>query len=121
MAKRSRKRDTTGVAEPPKSPRTPELFAIAAALALLACLLYAPSWHYGFAGDDALVIRDNAWTREGLARLPSIVSHSLYFGAVPQNSGLYRPIAGVYFALAGVVVDRSPGGGITFCRSSSTV
>ena len=89
---------------------TATLLLIAAALAGFACLLYAPSWHYGFAGDDTLVVRDNAFTHQGLGAVPSILSHSLYFGAVPQNSGLYRPVAGVYFALAGAIVEGAPSG-----------
>src|ERR1700680_4606252 len=62
-------------------------------LAIAACALYAPSWHHGFVGDDSFVTWNNAWTRQGLSALPRIVSHSAYFGSVPQHSGLYRPAA----------------------------
>jgi tetratricopeptide (TPR) repeat protein len=83
---------------------------IALGLAMLACLIYASSWRYGFVGDDSRVILGNAWTTEGLAALPRIVSHSLYFGSVPLNGGLYRPVAGAYYAIVGALVDlRAPG------------
>lgn len=79
-------------------------------LAALACLLYASSWQYGFAGDDARVILQNSWTREGLSALPRIMSHSMYFGAVPLNGGLYRPVAGAYYVIVGSLVGLKPSG-----------
>ena len=72
-------------------------------LAFGACLLYAPTWWHGFAGDDGFVIVNNQWTQQGLSALPRIVSHSLYFGAVPLNGGLYRPLSGTYYLLVGAV------------------
>lgn len=83
---------------------------IALALAAMACLLYGPSWHYGFVGDDSRVILQNAWTQQGLSALPNVVSHSLYFGAVPVNGGLYRPIAGAYYVIVGAIVDLRASG-----------
>src|SRR5438105_2108838 len=77
-------------------------------LATIAVLLYAPTWQYGFAGDDWWVIVANQWTRQGLSALPKIVSHSLYFGAIPLNGGLYRPVAGMYYLLVGALGGITP-------------
>jgi tetratricopeptide (TPR) repeat protein len=87
----------------PGAPRRESLLP-ALFLAMAACALYAPSWHHGYVGDDSMVIRGNAWTLQGLTALPRIVSHSLYFGAEPQNSGLYRPVAGAYYVVVGALV-----------------
>src|SRR5690349_4576817 len=83
-------------------------YRLAALLAAVACLLYAPTWLHGFAGDDWWVIVTNQWTRQGVSALPDIVSHSLYFGAIPLNGGLYRPFAGLYYVLVGALGGISP-------------
>lgn len=72
--------------------------------------MYGSSWSHGFVGDDSWVTWSNAWINEGLGALPQIVSHSLYFGAVPQSSDLYRPVAGVYFAFVGVMAGHTASG-----------
>ena len=79
-------------------------------LALCAALLYSPSWQYGFVGDDSRVILNNQWTKQGVSALPHILAHSLYFGDVPLNGGLYRPIAGAYYDMVGTVSDLSATG-----------
>jgi hypothetical protein len=76
-------------------------------LAAGAFLLYAPTWQHGFAGDDSFVIVNNQWTRQGPSALPHVISHSLYFGAVPLNGGLYRPVSGMYYVLIGALGDNS--------------
>lgn len=83
---------------------------LALSLALFAALLYSPSWRYGFVGDDSRVILDNQWTKQGVPALPHIMAHSLYFGAVPLNGGLYRPIAGAYYDIVGAVTGLSATG-----------
>lgn len=88
----------------------PQWIWASVALAAFAFLLYASSWRYGFAGDDPWVILQNAWTREGVSALPRVVSHSLYFGAVPLNGGLYRPVAGAYYVIVGALVGLRPAG-----------
>jgi tetratricopeptide (TPR) repeat protein len=94
---------TTAAGPTPAAPR-PELLLPALFLAMAACVLYAPSWGHDFVGDDSMVIGGNAWTLQGLSALPRIVSHSLYFGTEPQNSGLYRPVAGAYYVVVGALV-----------------
>lgn len=113
MGKRSRRT--------PSEPKRPKLTAgsaqsrrrvgrTALLLAAAAVLLYAPTWHYGFAGDDSFVISNNHWSRQGLSALPHVVAHSLYFGAVPLNGGLYRPVAGAYYVIIGSLVSLDPTG-----------
>jgi tetratricopeptide (TPR) repeat protein len=50
-----------------------------------------------------MVIGNNTFAQQGLAALPQVVSHSLYFGAVPLNGGLYRPLAGAYYLVIGAL------------------
>jgi len=113
MAKRSksarRSKPVAVVVAPQRARPNVEVYS-ALLLAVAACALYASSWHHGFVGDDSSVTWDNAWTRQGLSALPRVVSHSLYFGSVPQNSGLYRPVAGAYFVIVGALVGMSPTG-----------
>jgi hypothetical protein len=117
MAKRSKstrrststQRSTPVAIVPPRARPRVQVWA-ALLLALIACALYAPSWHHGFVGDDAMVIGNNAWTHQGLSALPRILTHSLYFGAVPKNSDLYRPAAGMYYDVVGVFVGLRPAG-----------
>lgn len=118
MSKRARReRPSAPVdATAARSPRTTRMtrwhphYWTALWLAVAACALYARSWHYGFAGDDSFVIQQNAWTRQGLSALLRVVSHSLYFGAVPVNGGLYRPVAGAYYVIVGALVGMRPAG-----------
>src|SRR6478736_2406680 len=103
MGKRSRfARKTPPPAPAAIAPKVrPSRHALWAALVLsaAACALYASSWHYGFAGDDTWVIVQNQWTHQGLSALPKVMFHSLYYGAVPLNGGLYRPVAGAYYVV----------------------
>ena len=82
--------------------------AIALALGTTACVLYSPSWWYGFVGDDPSVVSQNGWTIEGVSALPRILTHSLYFGAVHRASDLYRPVAGLYFLLVRLLGGIAP-------------
>lgn len=108
MARRSRQTAAAPHPAPERATRDRRNRWIALALAVAACLLYSSTLRNGFVGDDALVILNNAWTREGVSALPRIVSHSLYFGAEPVNGGLYRPLAGAYYTIVGALVGLQP-------------
>ncbi len=110
MPRRSKPSKRSKLAAIVPKARPPDHLRAALFLATTAWALYASSWHHGFVGDDSWVTWANAWTRLGLSGLPRIVSHSLYFGAVPQNSGLYRPVAGAYCVVVGVLVGLRPAG-----------
>jgi hypothetical protein len=105
---RTAKRSTPAVLSP--GPRTRVVVRAAVLLAMVACALYAPSWRHGFVGDDAFVIGRNAWTQQGLSALRRIVAHSLYFGSVQTNAGLYRPAAGAYYVVVGALAGLRPAG-----------
>ena len=111
MGKRSKsaKRPNAPVIVPRLARPRLQIYAVIL-LMLGAGALYAPSWHHGFVGDDSMVISGNAWTLQGLSALARIVRHSLYFGAVPKDCGLYRPAAGVYYSVVGVLVGLRPAG-----------
>ncbi len=56
------------------------------------------------------MITQNGWTQDGLTALPRVLAHSLYYGAVPVNTGLCRPVAGAYYLITGALVDLQPAG-----------
>lgn len=70
---------------------------------LLAFLLYANTLSHQFAFDDALVITENQYTRQGLAGIPKLVSTDFFTGIYGEKGmeltgGRYRPLSLVMFA-----------------------
>ena len=66
---------------------------IAASLAALAMLIYAPSYNYDFVYDDDAVVKENRFVHQGLAGLDEIWTTS-YFEGYSENikARAYRPI-----------------------------
>lgn len=73
------------------SSRTKALLAGAAAI--LAMLVYSPSFNYGFVYDDDAVVKENRYVQEGLNGLGKIWSTSYFQGYDESlNARAYRPI-----------------------------
>lgn len=68
---------------------------------ILAVLLicYASSIQYGYVLDDHSVILKHQQVQEGIAGIPSLISHNYRFGNSEFNDGLYRPLSLVTFAI----------------------
>ncbi len=76
-------------------------------------LLYANTLFHGFTQDDAIVIYDNDFTKQGLKGIPGILSKDTFFGFFGQQKdlvagGRYRPLSLVMFAFEYQLFGESP-------------
>lgn len=72
----------------------------------LAIAIYANTLGHGYVQDDAIVITENAFTKQGLAGIPGLLKHDTFYGFFEDESkaglvagGRYRPFTPVMFAL----------------------
>jgi tetratricopeptide (TPR) repeat protein len=77
---------------------------VAAIMVVLAFLIYGRTIGYSFACDDRAAIFENRFTVQGIAGIPGIMSHDLFYGIFGQQvdclqGGRYRPLSLVTFAL----------------------
>ncbi len=82
---------------------------------LLAVLLYANTLTHGFVQDDAIVITDNMFTKQGVKGIPGILTKDTFFGFFKVegketlvSGGRYRPLTLVLFALLYEVFGLDP-------------
>lgn len=72
-------------------------------LLLLAFGLNFNTLFHEYALDDAVVLTGNTLVQKGVAGIPEILSHELFYGLEKQESdlsgGRYRPFALIVFAL----------------------
>ena len=81
----------------------------------VAFLLYANTLLHGFVLDDAIVITDNMFTKQGVNGIGGILSNDTFFGFFKVegkdalvSGGRYRPMTLVLFALVYQLVGSSP-------------
>lgn len=82
-------------------------------LLLFSLALYANTLWFGYTLDDALMITQNQFTKQGVAGIPSIMTHDAFtgfFGVQKQlvAGGRYRPLSQVVFALEHQVAGLNP-------------
>jgi protein O-mannosyl-transferase len=66
---------------------------LAACFAVLAMLVYSPSFNYGFVYDDDAVVKENKFVQQGLGGLGKIWTTSYFQGyEETMNARAYRPI-----------------------------
>ncbi len=66
---------------------------LAACMAVLAMLVYSPSYNYGFVYDDDAVVKENKFVQQGTAGLGKIWTTSYFQGyEETMNARAYRPI-----------------------------
>ena len=82
---------------------------------LLGFILYAQTVSYDYTLDDAIVIYENQFTKEGIKGIGDIFSHDTFYGffKVAGKSqlvagGRYRPLSQLVFAAEWQLFDRSP-------------
>ncbi len=68
-------------------------------LALFTVALYANTFGHGFAFDDLVVVTGNKFTQQGVAGIPKMLSTFYWAGYWDYNTGLYRPLSLIGFAL----------------------
>ncbi|MBA3649070.1 MAG: tetratricopeptide repeat protein [Chitinophagales bacterium] len=79
---------------------------------LLSFLFYGNSIWNGYALDDGLVLRDNAFVQRGISGIPDILSHDSFYGSIGQSKNLsggrYRPLSLVSFAIENSFFGNGP-------------
>ena len=103
MSKRKlqQQKPTDSKAQVKESPTilVPELFSkrtkllLAGCMAVLAMLVYSPSYNYGFVYDDDAVVKENKFVQEGIHGLGKIWTTSYFQGyEETMNARAYRPV-----------------------------
>ncbi len=82
-------------------------------LFILAFLLYANTLNHDYVLDDALVITQNEFTRQGIKGLPGIFSHDSFRGFFREKKdlvqgGRYRPLSLAMFAIEYHIFGSNP-------------
>ena len=68
-------------------------------LGVFALALYANTFGHSFAFDDVVVVQGNKFTHQGLSGIPKMLSTFYWAGYWDYNTGLYRPLSLVGFAV----------------------
>jgi protein O-mannosyl-transferase len=77
-------------------------------LAGIACLIYANTLSHGFVLDDIAVIGQNKFVHEGLSGIPKLLTTFYWQGYWEQNSGIYRPLSMIMFAVEWQIMPGNP-------------
>ncbi len=72
---------------------------LAAALAILAFILYSNTFHHDYVLDDFGLIKDNTQTKQGIKAIPEIFKSTYRFGMNVTDYTLYRPLTKAMFAV----------------------
>jgi tetratricopeptide (TPR) repeat protein len=75
---------------------------------LFAFFLYSNTFNHGFVLDDLTQIEQNKSVQQGVSAIPEIISTSYRYGYEGVNTGLYRPLSNVTFAIEYSMVGMKP-------------
>ncbi len=78
-------------------------------LALFAFALYANTIGHSFSLDDVAVVQGNKFTQQGFAGIPKMLTTFYWAGYWDNNSGLYRPLSLIGFAVQWQFFKDVPG------------
>ena len=78
------------------------------AVGIISFVLYANTLTYGFVLDDIAVIQENKFVQNGIFGLKDIFTTFYWQGYWNSNSGLYRPMSLVFFAIEWQLMPNSP-------------
>lgn len=104
MAKRSKTGRVSSLGKLPSKPKTQKqlfrepwsgkwLWLVAIGMAILAMLVYAPSYNYDFVYDDDAVVKENRFVQQGFSGLDEIWTTSYFEGYSESiRARAYRPI-----------------------------
>lgn len=81
---------------------------IPAFLFICAVLLYANTLTFGFVLDDVAVITKNKFVQHGISGIPDILTTFYWQGYWEQNTGLYRPLSLISFAVEWEISPDNP-------------
>lgn len=78
-------------------------------------LLYVNTFNHDYTQDDAIVITDNMFTKEGISGIPGLLKYDTFYGffkvegkAQLVSGGRYRPLTPVMFALEYQLFGENP-------------
>jgi tetratricopeptide (TPR) repeat protein len=74
----------------------------------LAFLVYLPTINFGFVLDDVAVIEQNKFVKQGINGIPDILTTFYWKGYWNLNSGLYRPLSLIMFAVEWAISPENP-------------
>jgi hypothetical protein len=74
----------------------------------LAFILYLPTLNFGFVLDDVAVIEQNKFVQKGVEGISDILSTFYWKGYWDLNSGLYRPLSLIMFAIEWTISPNNP-------------
>ncbi len=72
--------------------------------------LYSNTFKHGYVLDDLTQIEQNTLVQQGSKAIPELFMSSYRHGYDQQNSGLYRPMSNIFFALEYDYAGRQPNG-----------
>lgn len=75
---------------------------------LFSILLYGNTINHGYVLDDIAVIEQNQFVKKGINGIPDIVSHFYWKGFTNANSGIYRPLSLIMFAIEWEISPENP-------------
>lgn len=78
------------------------------AIGIVSFALYANTLTHGFVLDDIAVIEENKFVRNGILGIKDIFTTFYWQGYWNSNSGLYRPMSLVFFAIEWQLMPNSP-------------
>lgn len=70
--------------------------------------LYSNTIRHGYVLDDIAVIQQNQFVKQGVKGIPDIISHFYWKGFTESNSGIYRPLSLVMFAVEWQISPETP-------------
>ncbi len=78
-------------------------------------LLYANTFSHDYTQDDAIVITDNMFTKEGIEGIPGLLKYDTFYGFFKKSGkdklvagGRYRPLTPVMFAVEYEIFGQQP-------------
>lgn len=77
-------------------------------LAAFAGVIYLNTLSHGFVLDDVAVIGSNKYVQQGIGGIPKILTSFYWQGYWDLNSGLYRPLSLIMFALEWQLMPNNP-------------
>ncbi len=78
------------------------------AVGIVSFALYANTLAHGFVLDDIAVIQENKFVKNGVLGIKDILTTFYWQGYWNSNSGLYRPMSLVFFAIEWQLMPNSP-------------
>lgn len=75
---------------------------------LFVFLLYSNTLFHGFVLDDSAVLTQNKIVQKGISGIPEILTTDYWAGYWTTNTGVYRPVPLIYFAVGWTIFGNNP-------------